>query len=62
MKKIFRVVLVIGLLSFAVAGITILIRNNSNNNSMAYSMNNSGGGNGEIPAQQIYIEKETIYF
>ena len=62
MKKIFRVALVIGLLSFAVAGITILIRNNSNSNSMPYSMNGSGSGSGEIPAQQIYIERETIYF
>lgn len=61
MKKVIRVLIVIGLLGLAVAGISVLIRNNSSSSALV----NSGGSSAEsskATISLIYTDSETIYF
>ena len=60
MKKFFKAIAIIGILSIIIAGISILIRNNYNSNSGSYPQ--SGTGKSETTISQIYTGEETIYF
>ena len=61
MKKVIRVLIVIGLLGLAIAGISVLVRNNSGNDSLAYS-GSSSAESSKATISMIYTDSETIYF
>lgn len=63
MKKLVRALIVIGLLGLFAAGVSVLVRNNSENKSSTYS----GGGNNVSPGsniavEKIYTEEDEIFF
>ena len=63
MKKIVKALIVIGLIGLCAAGISVLVRNNSENNSSTYS----GGDNNVSPGsniviEKIYIEEDEMFF
>lgn len=63
MKKVFRALLVFGVLGIAVAGVSVLIRKNTENSSIAYS---GGGGTPSVDpdsnAEKIYTTTKEIIF
>lgn len=61
MKKLLKALIVIGLLGLCAAGVSVLVRKNSENKSSAYS----GGGSSnkdEPPITAIYVQEEDIEF
>lgn len=60
MKKFFKAIAIIGLLSIVIAGVSILIRNNYDSNSGSYPQSSTDKNKATI--SQIYTGEETIYF
>ena len=60
MKKFFKAIAIIGLISIVIAGVSILIRNNYSSSSGSYPQSSAGKSNTTI--SQIYTGEETIYF
>lgn len=60
MKKFFKVIAIVGLISIIIAGVSIVIRNNYSNNLGSYPQSSTDKSNTTI--SQIYTGEETIYF
>lgn len=60
MKKLFKVIVIIGLISIVIAGVSLLIRNNYNSSSGSYPQ--SSADKSVTTISQIYTGEETIYF